>query len=255
MMPGRAYEIYTDSNVVLKYNNKSGSNNLNYYATSPVHFINHANCTGNNSVLILQSDDFKNGDEVAILNNSQMLIGSGVIKNKTAIFTVWGDDPFTPYITEGALEGEHLMAILWSQSENAEYKLDITNVQNYINRSPMGNSILYHKDSIYVATATKKTINSVPDNYGIENAELYVDLYPLPCDNELNIEVKNNQENDISLYIYDCYGNILLGDIKLSTKQSDIKKLIDISGLASGIYYLRVNSGNSRIMKQFIVVK
>ena len=59
----------------------------------------------------------------------------------------------------------------------------------------------------------------------------------------------------LSLYIYDCYGNILLGDIKLSTKQSDIKKLIDISGLASGIYYLRVNSGNSRIMKQFIVVK
>ena len=67
-------------------------------------------------------------------------------------------------------------------------------------------------------------------------------VYPYPATNTIHI---STEVNLCSLALYDVFGKLIL------RKQKDTNT-IDVSNLASGIYFLELNSRNEKVAKKSI---
>ena len=79
---------------------------------------------------------------------------------------------------------------------------------------------------------------------GTENFDMNssISVYPVPSENELTIQFPNN----ISLYKVEIYNN--LGQLL----KTDFKNVIDISGLANGVHFLKIDTSEGLFHKNFI---
>lgn len=87
-----------------------------------------------------------------------------------------------------------------------------------------------------------------PDNLSVHENELNngLTLYPNPVKNNLNIETKDIIEIE-SINIYNALGQLLQ---EFSNTQST--KLIDVSNLASGNYFVKIRTGKGILTSKFI---
>ena len=69
-----------------------------------------------------------------------------------------------------------------------------------------------------------------------------ISVYPVPSENELTIQFPNN----VSLYKVEIYNN--LGQLL----KTDFKNVIDISGLSSGVHFLKIDTSEGLFHKNFI---
>jgi hypothetical protein len=83
---------------------------------------------------------------------------------------------------------------------------------------------------------------------GIKNNSFendFVKVYPNPFKDKLNVEFSTNEIKDKKIYITNT-----LGQVVYSLENLNIKQEIDISNLASGIYYLKIqNSSTQKVVK------
>lgn len=79
---------------------------------------------------------------------------------------------------------------------------------------------------------------------GTENFDMNsaISVYPVPSENELTIQFPNN----VSLYKVEIYNN--LGQLL----KTDFKNVIDISGLSSGVHFLKIETSEGLFHKNFI---
>jgi aminopeptidase N len=79
---------------------------------------------------------------------------------------------------------------------------------------------------------------------GTENFDMNsaISVYPVPSENELTIQFPNN----VSLYKVEIYNN--LGQLL----KTDFKNVIDISGLPSGVHFLKIDTSEGLFHKNFI---
>ena len=77
------------------------------------------------------------------------------------------------------------------------------------------------------------------ENFDMNSA---ISLYPVPSENELTIQFPNN----VSLYKVEIYNN--LGQLL----KTDFKNVIDISGLSSGVHFLKIETSEGLFHKNFI---
>lgn len=82
-----------------------------------------------------------------------------------------------------------------------------------------------------------------------EKTSLDFNIYPNPASNYLNIETKNELDNYLRISIFDMYGKIHVDEFNSETP-------VNISGLSSGIYFIRISdtSGNTST-KKFLVIR
>ena len=71
-------------------------------------------------------------------------------------------------------------------------------------------------------------------------------LYPNPVNDKLYIETEIEIEEVV---IYDVYGRIQ--NLRTSESQN-LRNSVDVSGLNSGVYFLKINTGNGIITKRFV---
>jgi aminopeptidase N len=77
------------------------------------------------------------------------------------------------------------------------------------------------------------------ENFDMNSA---ISVYPVPSENELTIQFPNN----VSLYKVEIYNN--LGQLL----KTDFKNVIDISGLSSGVHFLKIDTSEGLFHKNFI---
>ena len=79
---------------------------------------------------------------------------------------------------------------------------------------------------------------------GTENFDMNsaISLYPVPSENELTIQFPNN----VSLFKVEIYNN--LGQLL----KTDFKNVLDISGLSSGVHFLKIDTSEGLFHKNFI---
>ncbi|MBC8172259.1 MAG: T9SS type A sorting domain-containing protein, partial [Chitinophagales bacterium] len=99
----------------------------------------------------------------------------------------------------------------------------------------------------------------IDEGVAIENspsAWLNVDVYPVPSDGNFTLHITNNgfvQETGI-LEIYNSAGQLVYTDSVISGGMETIRQ-INIDKCASGVYLLKITTGNSVSLKQIIIEK
>ncbi len=90
---------------------------------------------------------------------------------------------------------------------------------------------------------------------GITENEIgkYVKLYPNPASDILNVSFNFNSEKDLKIEMLDINSKIIDYKIYRDIKTSQYQ--IDISSLAEGIYFIRMNDGNTIYTSKITIVK
>ena len=105
----------------------------------------------------------------------------------------------------------------------------------YASTGNVGSGAIDHID-IGLATGSQENMN---DNS--------ISLYPNPVKDKLTFEFKD--ADNAVVEFFDCLGNI----ITLDPIREDAKITYNTSGMSSGIYFARINSGKGFIVKKFVV--
>ena len=95
---------------------------------------------------------------------------------------------------------------------------------------------------------------AVAQGVGIEDhLAKSVTLYPNPATSTLNVTVSDANINIISMEIYNVYGQMINVETQcIAPPQGASPQRINISGLASGMYYVRVKTDKGPVTKNFV---
>ena len=85
-------------------------------------------------------------------------------------------------------------------------------------------------------------VNTI-NNLGVcKNDFFYVDFYPNPCRENLNLAVEFFEQGNLSVLIYDIYGKLMHYTHRVMVHRYD--DLISVGGFKPGLYVIIVISGN-----------
>jgi len=89
---------------------------------------------------------------------------------------------------------------------------------------------------------------------GIHNnsATYNMSIYPNPCDNVLNLKFFAKEQIDVNVSILNLLGQ-LMKESNILLSQGINQTNMDVSGLESGIYMIRIKSGDSFVTQRFII--
>jgi len=115
-------------------------------------------------------------------------------------------------------------------------------VYGWYNLEVMSSGGCTGRDSIYLTPNTAIEDRDLPGDFKV---------YPVPADLYLNIEYIYTTVGTLFLDIFDASGRKIL--VKQFPNVMEIRETIDVSGMAPGIYYLRLRSGQRQLLKQIVI--
>jgi len=97
-------------------------------------------------------------------------------------------------------------------------------------------------DSIYLTAVTAIVDRFLPGELSV---------YPIPADQFLVIEYMYSEVETLYLDLFDSLGRNIF--IKQFANVMEIRETIDVSGMARGMYYLRLRSGERQLQRQIVI--
>lgn len=91
----------------------------------------------------------------------------------------------------------------------------------------------------------------IPTSVSDHDPEKSVVVYPNPVHSILTIQVKRGVGKNISLYLYNVYGQKIRTIFYDENSGTDVSKTIDVSDLSSGIYFIKAGNATNSV-KRFV---
>jgi len=239
MGPGQGYFINVNADVLLIYaleaeedeRGASVSHCRSIYdepGQLPVHAV-----TGNNMSLLAKSDVSLEG-EVGVYASGE-LVGSGVLQDGVCGISVWGDDLSTDRI-DGAQAGDVLEVRLLTGNGLAEASYSI-----------LSGKLTYETDGLTVIRLDGSA--EVPLEFGIVSA------YPNPFNSQMRVSYSLLESGIVDLAVYDVSGR-RVSELSSGRQSAGIHTvLFDGTGMPSGVYMLRLQSGGRSSLMKVMLVK
>ena len=83
-----------------------------------------------------------------------------------------------------------------------------------------------------------------------------VRIYPVPTDDYLNIELTSNQNDKVTLTVYDALGTLVQQEVKVVQNANQQQLKLNTSKLSEGVYYLSITNQNAYTQqRKFIIQK
>ena len=174
------------------------------------------------------------GDEIAVINSENKVIGSAVFANSNVGITVWGDDPYSDEI-ENISINDYFKFRLWKRSTGKEIEFNITNWQEGNDR--------YNTNAISVA---KKVV--VPELA----VSLDVNVFPNPFKKATTITYTVPEDGDIKISIINILGKTVEIPFVGYKKSGQYSFEFDASSLASGYYFCEIITSKDKVAKQLV---
>jgi len=259
MNPGEGYQVFTTSSVELLYppngdidgqtesQDEMVAQSTGFDNVKQSHF-QKPSVTGNNAILVLESDALNTGDEIAVYGQNGTLSGSTIVHTPgSAIVTVWGNDPVSKHRGAGPRSGEELTLRLWSMEDNREKEIVVHSVINILNDSHSGNRLVYKQNGFYLAEI--EVIEDIPDSYVLHQN------YPNPFNPVTTIMYGIPENTYVLLEVYNILGQRIktLVDEEKDAGMHEVQ--FDGSRHSSGTYFYRIQAGDYTATKKFILLK
>lgn len=253
--PGQGYKINVKENSSLMYpaNSSLGTfaktsetTGLKNISEQLEHFPSIKR-TGSSAVLLLQSLEFDEGDEIGVYTEKNILVGSGKANENTCLIILWGKDSLIRE-PNGAADGEHLKLIIWKKLQNRESALSIASLQDGITGSSLTPTMRYISESVLVGT----TIILPFEHYLDQN-------YPNPFNPSTTISYGISERVRVRLEIFDALGQ-RVAVLKNEMQEPGIYTVHFSatgrrSSIASGVYFCRLQAGTFTSTKKMLLVK
>lgn len=246
MIPSKGYKIITCYDDTLRYPATSESvpkvhKTKDYFQSDNNYkYVNFEKPeSGINAVIGIQSDEFKDGDEIAAYTLNGVLCGVSKVNNGKAGIVIWGDDIKT-HRKDGAESLERLDFKLID--ENGTKDIILNNIVNVLSGKEISN-VIFFEDAIFSADAKIGTVNSVNE------LSKQIRIHPQPASNFVTIEADFNITKVALMSIK--------GEVIQLKKFNGFIYAVDIEtqNIASGTYILMIHSENSSISKKIIINK
>ncbi len=246
MQSGKGYFFYLNSNAVLTYPaNSSQKVNFNDKITPLSRYlIPSVKNTGNDASLILNCEEFQDGNEIGVYNMNNNLIGSGTVNNGIAAITIWGDNEITENI-DGALQDEYLTLKLYNTISDKYQEISLINI-NEITGGENYRNLHYKSNAIYNAKAVLS--NEKMNSLNIVNL-------PNPVSSATVFEFNLISEGNAEICIYSMNGE-LISKIASDYFSAGIHRVDFYSGnLPNGFYNVMLRCGLETATTKMLIQK
>lgn len=146
--------------------------------------------------------------------------------------------------------------------------LDHITISNELNDQYIKNSIAVYDPRTDIANYTNTTSDHGPViarfelkatnlstiDYETKNG-YFVQAFPNPTTDVLNVVVKTNNDKNLKLKIYDISGHLVLNPIEINANQDVSTTAVSVSHLQSGIYIYTLTENNKVVFKSKIIKK
>jgi hypothetical protein len=239
MYPGQGYKVYAYEETALQYQPNSSGRTMFHKKQdfNSTKYYPQLNNTGNNFTLIALFDGMENASEIAAVNSSGKVVGSGKILEGKSVITIWGDDQTTDII-DGCLEGEEFDLIIYDEMGN-ELFYKINSLENYIGQT---DGLEYYTDGTAIASLS-----------GLELSD-ELSIIPNPARDMISISIDNIANSEYQLLITDAQGRTMLV-INKQSQDSEITEQIDLKDFPAGTYNITIISGTKTYRKSFVLVR
>jgi hypothetical protein len=245
MKPGEGYKVFSGISDVLQYPQYTpikGSVIAGEELLTPSYFVQPEIKSGNNAVIMIESNDMQSGDEIGIFDEAGKIIGSGVYNHERAVVTVWGDNPLTGKSKEGASYNEEMEVMIYSVEDGKVKSAETLRITNLLNDADIEGDLRYYEDAVLKVNIEEGIINSVTNN-----SSNSITHYPNPANSFINIEA-NSPIGQVAFY--DINGN------RISVNNANNKIItINLDDYSSGIYYYVVTINGKTTVNKFSVIK
>jgi hypothetical protein len=105
---------------------------------------------------------------------------------------------------------------------------------------------VYSEETLFATLHENDTIEDHVDEYLLSS----IKLYPNPANEYVNLQCTMNDVQLESVEVIDVYGKVARTIV--GTDSSPLQTRINISGLAGGIYFVRVTTDKGMVIKKFV---
>ena len=234
MIAGKAYQIkvlaaqqlqYLANNQSYRFETTAVENNLLHYKT-PLN-------TGSNMSLVLEKTQLEtlldSGDEVAVYNNSNRLVGAFVYQNQTIVIPVYGNDDYSKE-QDGLLKNEALTLRYWSNEKGEEIPL---------NTNWNSSTGLYEQNSIQVAS-----IADIDTDFSRVLRKNFT-ILPNPATHLAALNFELPEDSSVGIQIFNLLGDLVYEEEEKLFNKGQNSLNVKVDGFAAGTYLIRMQTNNS----------
>jgi hypothetical protein len=80
-----------------------------------------------------------------------------------------------------------------------------------------------------------------------------IEMFPNPAVNEINVIINQTSTGNIHVALYDMLGQVLLNKSAIAEPDGKVKVKLNVAGLATGNYFLKVMDGKNVIVTRKII--
>ena len=200
----------------------------------PVYYSDYE-ATNSNMVIGIPFDlwidfDLQYGDEIAVYDTQENIVGVSVLNNDNNVIVVWGDD-ISSDLKDGMYNGEEFSFELWQQSSNKLYdvKFEWQEGANY-----------YSENGINIASNIE-----ISSKYDVSIENVY--CYPNPSSGEFNLEFYLNDDSDVKVNIYNSIGELVNSEKTFYCYNGTNTLPFSMNHLSQGLYYIKLTTSTENI--------
>lgn len=192
--------------------------------------------TGNNATLILPAEVLREAielnDEIGVFTSDGLLCGAGVFEGRNLAIAIWGDDPQTNGVADGALAGEPFEIRIWSKHSDEVRTAALT--------LRTGEPVFFTNE-IYILDQLELDVTSTK----MAPSALHFKYYPNPTNGKIYFSFRLPQTTDVHLSVHSLDGKYarLLKNETFAKGLHEFSE--DLSALPNALYVIRAVSGGA----------